>query len=50
LGYLSEWLGLTVAFGAMAASFILASACVLFGRFHRIAVADGHSAIAHSHH
>ena len=50
VGYLSEWLGLTVAFSAMAASFILASACVLFGRFHRITVADGHSAIAHSHH
>jgi AAHS family benzoate transporter-like MFS transporter len=50
VGYLSEWLGLTVAFGAMAASFILASACVLFGRFHRIAVVDGHSAMAHSYH
>jgi MFS family permease len=50
VGYLSEWLGLTVAFSAMAASFILASACVLFGRFHTIAVADGHSAIAHIHH
>jgi MFS family permease len=50
VGYLSEWLGLTVAFAAMAASFILASACVLLGRFHKIDVADGHSAIAHSHH
>lgn len=50
VGYLSEWLGLTVAFGAMAASFLLASACVLLGRFHKITVADGHSAMAHSHH
>jgi predicted MFS family arabinose efflux permease len=50
VGYLSEWLGLTVAFGAMAASFILASACVLLGRFHKIAVAEGHGAMAHSHH
>jgi FSR family fosmidomycin resistance protein-like MFS transporter len=50
VGYLSEWLGLTIAFVAMAASFILASACVLLGRFHKIAVANGHSAMAHSHH
>ena len=50
VGYLSEWLGLTVAFGTMAASFILASACVLLGRFHKIAVADAHSAaVAHGH-
>jgi AAHS family benzoate transporter-like MFS transporter len=50
VGYLSEWLGLTVAFVAMAASFILASACVLLGRFHKIPVADAHSALAHNHH
>jgi predicted MFS family arabinose efflux permease len=50
VGFLSEWLGLTIAFIAMAASFILASACVLLGRFHKIAVAEGHSAIVHSHH
>jgi FSR family fosmidomycin resistance protein-like MFS transporter len=49
VGYLSEWLGLTVAFGAMAVSFILASACVLLGRFHKINVAGGHGAMAHSH-
>ena len=40
VGYLSEWLGLTVAFGAMAVSFVLASACVLLGRLHKIAVAE----------
>jgi MFS family permease len=50
VGYLSEWLGLTAAFGAMAASFILASACVLLGRLNKIAVGEGHSALAHAHH
>ena len=50
VGYLSEWLGLTVAFVAMAASFILASACVLFGRFHRIAIGQQPGAVAQSHH
>jgi dipeptide/tripeptide permease len=49
VGFLSEWLGLTSAFGAMAASFVLASACVLLGQFHKIAVGDGDTAIAHSH-
>jgi AAHS family benzoate transporter-like MFS transporter len=50
VGYLSEWLRLTVGFGAMAASFILASACVLLGRFQKIGVAEAHSAaMAHSH-
>jgi predicted MFS family arabinose efflux permease len=50
VGYLSEWLGLTVAFAAMAASFILASACVLLGRFHKIDVDHGERLIAHTHH
>jgi MFS family permease len=50
VGYLSEWLGLTIAFGAMAASFILASACVLLGRFHKINVGEARGAAAHSHH
>ncbi len=50
VGYLSEWLGLTVAFAAMAASFILASACVLLGRFHKIDVGQGDRLIAHTHH
>jgi predicted MFS family arabinose efflux permease len=50
VGYLSEWLGLTAAFGAMAASFILASACVLLGRLHKIAIGEGHGALAHAHH
>ena len=50
VGYLSEWLGLTVAFVAMAASFMLASACVLFGRFHRIAIGQEPGAIAQRHH
>lgn len=50
VGFLSEWLGLTIAFVAMAASFILASACVLLGGFHKIAVVDGHAAMAHTHH
>jgi hypothetical protein len=43
-------LGLTAAFGAMAASFVLASACVLMGRFHAIVVDHGHDTVAHSHH
>jgi predicted MFS family arabinose efflux permease len=50
VGYLSEWLGLTVAFAAMAASFILASACVLLGRFHKIDVGQGDRLVAHTHH
>jgi MFS family permease len=47
VGYLSEWLGLKAAFGAMAASFVLASVCVLLGRLHEIAV--DHQLEAHSH-
>jgi predicted MFS family arabinose efflux permease len=50
VGYLSEWLGLAVAFAAMAASFILASTCVLLGRFHKIDIGQGDRLIAHSHH
>ena len=50
VGYLSEWLGLAVAFAAMAASFILASTCVLLGRFHKIDIGHGDRLVAHSHH
>jgi len=49
VGFLSEWLGLKAAFGAMAASFILAIACVLLGRLHEIAVEHEHDAAVHSH-
>jgi hypothetical protein len=41
-------LGLTVAFAAMAASFILASACVFLGQLHRIAVHKADGTIAHT--
>lgn len=50
VGYLSEWLGLKAAFGAMAASFVLAIACVALGRLREVAVDHGHGAAAHSHH
>ena len=50
VGYLSEWLGLKAAFGAMAASFVLASMCVLLGRLHEIAVDHEHGIAAHTHH
>ena len=49
VGFLSEWLGLTAAFGAMAVSFILASVCVLLGRLHEIEVNHVPGAL-HSHH
>jgi predicted MFS family arabinose efflux permease len=49
VGYLSQWFGLKAAFGAMAASFILASVCVVLGRLHEITVDTGRSAVAHSH-
>jgi predicted MFS family arabinose efflux permease len=50
VGYLSEWLGLKAAFGAMAASFVLASLCVLLGRLDEITLSHGHRVAAHSHH
>jgi MFS family permease len=50
VGYLSEWLGLKAAFGAMAASFLLAIACVALGRLHEITVGNELGAPAHSHH
>jgi predicted MFS family arabinose efflux permease len=50
VGYLSEWLGLTVAFGAMAASFVLASACVMLGRLNEVVVDQNRAEPAHSHH
>jgi predicted MFS family arabinose efflux permease len=43
VGYLSEWLGLKAAFGAMAVSFIAAILCVLFGRLHEVTGAEPHS-------
>jgi MFS family permease len=50
VGFLSEWLSLKAAFGAMAASFVLASACVLLGRLHEIVVEHEHGAAVHSRH
>jgi len=50
VGFLSEWLGLKAAFGAMAASFVLASVCVLLGRLHEIAVDPAPGAVTPSHH
>jgi predicted MFS family arabinose efflux permease len=50
VGYLSAWLGLTAAFGSMAASFVLAMTCVVLGRLREIDVDDSQGAIAHSHH
>jgi MFS family permease len=43
VGYLSEWLGLKAAFGAMAVSFIAAILCVLFGRLHEVTGAEPQS-------
>jgi predicted MFS family arabinose efflux permease len=50
VGYLCEWLGLKAAFGAMAASFVLASICVVLGRLREIAVDHAHGVPAHGHH
>jgi dipeptide/tripeptide permease len=50
VGFLSGWLGLKAAFGAMAVSFVLAILCVLLGRLHEIAVDHEHGAAVHSHH
>jgi len=50
VGFLSEWLGLKAAFGAMAASFVLASICVVLGRLREITVDHGHVVPAHGHH
>jgi FSR family fosmidomycin resistance protein-like MFS transporter len=36
VGYIAEFLGLTAVFGAMAASFILASACIILGQLHTV--------------
>jgi predicted MFS family arabinose efflux permease len=49
VGYLSEWLGLKAAFGAMAVSFIAAIVCVLCGRFHEIFQTERHSTAAVLH-
>jgi MFS family permease len=50
VGYLSESLGLKAAFGAMAASFLLASLCVMLGRLREIAVEHQPAAAMHGHH
>ncbi len=44
VGYIAEFLGLTAVFGAMAASFVLASACVMLGRLQEIDLDDGQTA------
>jgi MFS family permease len=49
VGYLSEWLGLKAAFGAMAASFVAAILCILCGRFHEIARLEESSAEVPQH-
>ena len=36
VGYIAEFLGLTAVFGAMAASFVLASFCIVFGQLHLV--------------
>jgi MFS transporter, FSR family, fosmidomycin resistance protein len=50
VGYLSAALGLTAAFGAMAASFVMAMICVVLGRLREIDVNQTPAAVAHSHH
>lgn len=50
VGFLSEWLGLKAAFGAMAASFVLAIVCVMLGRLCEIVVEHEPRAAVHSHH
>jgi predicted MFS family arabinose efflux permease len=50
VGFLSEWLGLIAAFGAMAASFLLAIMCVMLGRLHEIVIEHEQDATVHSHH
>jgi predicted MFS family arabinose efflux permease len=49
VGYLSEWLGLKAAFGAMAASFIAAIVCVLRGRLHEVSAIERRPAEAVQH-
>jgi MFS transporter, FSR family, fosmidomycin resistance protein len=36
VGYIAEFLGLTAVFAAMAASFVLASLCIVFGQLHTV--------------
>lgn len=50
VGLLSEWLGLKAAFGAMAASFVMAIMCVLLGRLHEIVVEHEHGAAVPGRH
>ncbi len=46
VGFIAEFLGLTAVFGAMAASFVLASFCVMLGQLNTIP--QGHEATADS--
>ncbi|MBM4299254.1 MAG: MFS transporter, partial [Deltaproteobacteria bacterium] len=50
VGYLSQWLGLKAAFGAMAASFVLAISCILLGKLRQIEVTPTAHAIGDHHH
>jgi dipeptide/tripeptide permease len=36
VGYIAEFLGLTAVFGAMAASFVMASLCILLSQLHTV--------------
>jgi MFS family permease len=44
VGYLSEWLGLKAAFGAMAVSFVAAVLCVFCGRLYEVSRFEARSA------
>jgi MFS family permease len=37
VGYIAQYFGLTVVFGAMAVSFVLASFCIVLGQLHQVA-------------
>ena len=43
VGYLSEWLGLKAAFGAMAVSFVAAIFCIILGRFGQVSLSEERS-------
>jgi len=36
VGYIAQYFGLTVVFGAMAVSFVLASFCIVLGQLHQV--------------
>lgn len=50
VGYLSQWLGLKAAFGAMAASFVLATTCIFLGRLRDIAPSQLAHEVGRHHH